>query len=543
MTYVGKDSNTTANGFVVQVTVLNIGALNAYVYNQGTTTVPDGSSKSIGSFDTYSASSKTVDITFSGLKALTPYDFKITATLGDGSTSEITGSQTTISDVAINTIGATSTSTKITVSGTATNATSVSDSNGNAYSLDNNGAFTRDYTVASNTKQDYTVTATGTGGSATKTVSRYTLPSLTAVTSTAGDQQVTITLTGVWGSSNNAQIFNGATQKSATNGSSTFTSGTSYTFNGLTNGTPYSWSVKLYNMNTSAYDVVYTSSDFAGLSFTPKLPGSIVPDGGPTSTEVNGYNIMYITSNTTLKFTGSYFYYFIVVGDGGSGGVYISSNDGGGGGGGLVSGYYRSNVNDELKITYNAGDNRNCFVITYNNTSLISVGAGSASYDGGDPYGGYAGDTTLTSDTTLLSQWYQNRGGANYDNFTKFFTLYDSNFHGQSQRNPLPPYVEGDGEPGVGNWRAGGGGAGAGGSGYNTGENGEGAIGGQGYIWYQDRVTYARGGSTGNMVSSGATKTYGSGGNNPKTDDPPYTAGPPITDGAHGVFAICWRNP
>jgi hypothetical protein len=182
-------------------------------------------------------------------------------------------------------------------------------------------------------------------------------------------------------------------------------------------------------------------------------------------------------------------------------------------------------------------------VITYNNTSLISVGAGSAGYYGGDPYGGDAGDTTLTSDTTLLSQWYQNRGGANYDNFTKLFTLYDSNFHGQSQRNPLPPYVEGDGEPGVGNWRAGGGGAGAGGSGYNTGENGEGAIGGQGYIWYQDRVTYARGGSTGNMVSSGATKTYGSGGNNPKTNDPPYTAGPPITDGAHGVFAIAWSNP
>jgi hypothetical protein len=355
------------------------------------------------------------------------------------------------------------------------------------------------------------------------------------VTSTAGDQQVTITLTGVWSSSNNAQIFNGATQKSATNGSSTFTSGTAYTFNGLTNGTTYSWSVKLYNMNTSAYDVVYTSSNFAGLSFTPKLPGSIVPDGGPTPTVVNGYNIMYITSNTTLKFTvDKKFYYFIVVGDGGSGGVYRSSNEGGGGGGGVVDGYYKSNVNDELKITYNAGNTKKCFEITYNNTSLISVGAGSVGYDSGDPYGGDAGDTTLTSDRTLLSQWRQGNGGANFEDFTKFFTEYDSSYQSRGRSG------------GKGNWKAGGGGAGAaagaGGSGYNTGGNGNGAVGGQGHEWFQDHVTYAHGGSTGDMASSHPANTPGSGGNNPPTDDPPYTAGPPITDGAHGVFAIAWSN-
>jgi len=279
--------------------------------------------------------------------------------------------------------------------------------------------------------------------------------------------------------------------------------------------------------------VVYTSSDFAGLSFTPKLPGSIVPDGGPTSTEVNGYNIMYITSNTTLKFTvDKKSYYFIVVGDGGSGGQGQDSNEGGGGGGGVVSGLYKSTVNDEITITYNAGDNKNCFVITYNNTSLISVGAGlQAGFVGDANNGGYAGKTKLTSDTTLLSQWRQGKGGANFDDFTKFFTEYDSNFRGQSQRNSLSPYVEGDGEPGVGNWRAGGGGAGAGGSGYDTGGNGEGAVGGEGYIWGQDRVTYARGGSTGNMVVSHPTTTPGSGGSTK-----------PNTNGAPGVFAIAWSN-
>lgn len=532
---INYDTSTYSGGYLMTATSITVYLANIINVYSVTATATDVTGDTTG-IPKGGTTAQKGSIAFT-CKPMKPYRISISGYYGDGSkyTFALTPFDvTTPSDVSITNISATSTTTKITVSGTVTNATSVKDSNGNDYSL-SNGTFSREYTVDANTQQTYTVTATGTGGSDEKTVSRYTLPSLTAVTSTAGDQQVTITLTGVWGSSNNAQIFNGATQKSATNGSSTFTSGTAYTFNGLTNGTPYSWSVKLYNMNTSAYDVVYTSSNFAGLSFTPKLPGSIVPDGGPTSTEVSVYSIKYITSNTTLKFTGSYFYYFIVVGDGGNGGQFSDSNEGGGGGGGVVSGWYKSTVNDEITITYNAGDNKNCFVITYNNTSLISVGAGlQAGFNGNSDSvnGGYAGKTKLTSDTTLLSQWYQNRGGANYNDFTKFFTEYDSNFRGQSQRNSLSPYVQGDGEPGVGNWRAGGGGAGAGGSGYNTGDNGEGAVGGEGYIWFQDRVTYARGGSTGNMVSSYPTTTPGSGGSTK-----------PNTNGARGVFAIAWRNP
>jgi hypothetical protein len=532
MSYVDNNSNIKSDRFVVRVNVINVGAITA-------TNTTLNNAGSVGSFTTYSGSSQTVSITFSdSLIPVTKYDYKITGTLGDGTTVDIFGSQTTISNVSVALSRTVPNTNDCGIFATAENATGgVKLSNGSDLTVQPSGQYYVKVTgLDSDKSYSYTVTATGDGGgTATASVNFYTLPILTAVTSTAGDQQVVFTFTGTW---SGAQLWDGSTKKQ-----DNLTSGTAYTFTGLTNGTPYSWSVKLLNRNTNAYDQEYSSTIFAGLSFTPKLPGSIVPDGGPTPTEVNVWNIMYITSTTTLKFTGSYFYYFIMVGDGGSGGVYRSSNEGGGGGGGVVSGLYKSNVNDEITITYKAGDYNDCFAIKYNNTSLISVGAGSAGYDGGGPYGGDAGDTTLTSDTTLLSQWYQNRGGANYDNFTKFFTLYDSNFHGQSQSNPLPPYVEGDGEPGVGNWRAGGGGAGAGGSGYNTGENGEGAIGGQGYIWYQDRVTYARGGSTGNMVSSGATKTYGSGGNNPTTDDPPYTAGPPITDGAHGVFAICWRNP
>jgi hypothetical protein len=451
------------------------------------------------------------------LIAVTQYNYKITGTLGDGTTVDIFGSQTTISDVAITTISATSTTTTITVSGTAKNTTSVSDSGGTGYTLDN-GSFTHEYTVASNTQQTYTVQATGTGGgTATASVNFYTLPILTAVTSTAGDQQVVFTFTGTW---SGAQLWDGSTKKQ-----DNLTSGTAYTFTGLTNGTPYNWTVKLLNRNTNAYDQEYSSTSFAGLSFTPKLPGTIIPDGGPTPVTVNGYNIMYITSTAELRFTGAYFYYFIIMGSGGNTlSNPFNGSVGGGGSGGLVDGYYKSTTGDTVDIIFieNNREPSHSFALTYNNTNIITAGpGGTATYE----LGGMPGNTTHVENTDLLSRWRQGGGGGNYEDFTKFFTVYDSNYHGQSQSNPLPPYVNGNGQPGKNITNNGpGGGGGAGGAASND-------IGGQGYIWFVDRITYATGGS----VSDSLPATYGSGGSGKNDGDEPG-------NGYRGLFAIAWRN-
>jgi hypothetical protein len=559
MTYVGKDSNTTANGFVVQVTVLNIGALNAYVYNQGTTTVPDGSSKSIGSFDTYSASSKTVDIAFSGLKALTSYDFKITATLGDGSTAEKTDSQTTISDVVINTISATSTSTTITVSGTATKATSVKDSNGNGYSLDNNGAFTRDYTVASNTKQEYTVTATGTGGSATKTVSYYTLPTVSISTSAtsyqvaSGSSTVTVTLN-VSGAFDKVQVYD--SNFSTLLGTGTTANNYSIDVTKGKDGSPYTFYAVPYDNTLSSPG--YNNGLAASTSFSVTDAGTVAPTGGPTPSSFTyggeTWYVMYITSNTTLTFTGSFNYQFMCIGKGGTGGNYSSDTTeagGGGGAGSMAYGTFTSTANDI--ITYSFGSYK----------SMTLNGSGSYNYAVISPYVGLDGLTPIRTDQNqdgLIQAGNQGDGGS-----AALSLVFSSGNHFiTSGQDPtiLPPSFSSvtglyghTGANGIWNDSNNGGGGGGGGGATENGSNtrtpgtpldrdgaalgNEGGAGGLGYTWI-DNIEYGRGGPGGSIRGRDAVRnalyTAGSGG----TGGGMYS--PSGSPGQGALFAIAWKK-
>ena len=516
MSYVDNNSNIKYDSFVVRVNVINVGAITA-------TNTTLNNAGSVGSFTTYSGSSQTVSITFSdSLKPVTQYNYKITGTLGDGTTVDIFGSQTTISNVSVALSRTVPNTNDCGIFATAENATGgVKLSNGSDLTVQPSGQYYVKVTgLDSDKSYSYTVTATGDGGgTATASVNFYTLPILTAVTSTAGDGQVVITFTGTW---SGAQLWDGSTKKQ-----DNLTSGTAYTFTGLTNGTSYNWTVKLLNRNTNAYDQEYSSTSFAGLSFTPKLPGTIIPDGGPTPVTVNGYNIMYITSTTTLTFTGAYFYYFIIMGSGANTLYYpFGGSVGGGGSGGLMDGYYKSTTGDKLTIIFiqhgSNDDPSQSFTLRDNNTGtdIVTAGPGGRSTE---ELGGPPGNITYVHDTTLLSRWRQGGGGGNYEDFTKFFTVYDSNYHGQSQRNPLPPYVEGNGQPSSNITNNGpGGGGGAGGAASND-------IGGQGYIWFIDRITYATGGSV-----SDSTTTYGSGGSGKNN-------GQEQGKGNSGLFAIAWR--
>jgi len=483
-------------------------------------------------------------------KPMTPYRISISGYYGDGSkyTFALTPFDvTTPSNVSITNISATSTTTKITVSGTVTNATSVKDSNGNAYSLDNNGAFTRDYAVTSNTQQTYTVKASGTGGSDENTVSRYTLPTVSISTSAtsyqvaSGSSTVTVTLN-VSGAFDKVRVYSDSNFSTLV-GTGTTANNYSIDVTKGKDGSPYTFYAVPYDNTLSSPD--YNTALAASTSFSVTA-GSKKPTGGPEPTVTNGWNIMYITSAnigsySTLTFSGAFNYQILVVGTGGDGGGpsqgysgYASIiGCGGGGAGGVVACQYTSSAGDQLKLSVNDVGNitgRYASMSVYKGDKLGEAKAyfgwfGSTSdYDEGlnvriNGDGGDSGHSTV---------------GSTLSCFTSVTTTSEKTYG-----NGLAPYDGGGG----------GGGGGATQNGYNGGKPGglsnQGGAGGAGYTWSIDGLEYARGGQGGSIngrtALGTALNTAGSGGTGASVKDDGSGSFYGDTTGQGYLFAIAWQ--
>jgi hypothetical protein len=482
-------------------------------------------------------------------RPMTRYRISISGYYGDGSkyTFALTPFEvTTPSDVSITNIGATSTSTTITVSGTATNATSVRDSNGNVYSLDNNGAFTRDYAVASNTQQTYTVKASGTGGSDENTVSRYTLPTVSISTSAtsyqvaSGSSTVTVTLN-VSGAFDKVRVYSDSNFSTLVG---TSTSANSYSVDVAKgkDGSPYTYYAVPYDNTLSSPD--YNTTLAASTSFSVTA-GSIKPTGGPVPTVTNGWNIMYITSAnissySTLTFSGAFNYQIIVVGAGGDGNSYkdgdVNNRQGGGGGGagGVVVFQYTSSAGHQLVLRVQTGSYVEMQVNKVDNTPLGVTPLGVATAGFGFA-GNISGDGGLSSSGAVKS--VGSDGKYVYTTPSCFTSV--STYVVKSGGNGLPNNF--------GNQGGGGGGGGVTQDGYDGGQPGglgnQGGAGGAGYTWSVDGVEYARGGPGGfikgaGTLGLGVSTTAGSGGSG-------GSGGPSgiirETTGQGYLFAIAWQ--
>jgi hypothetical protein len=280
--------------------------------------------------------------------------------------------------------------------------------------------------------------------------------------------------------------------------------------------------------------------------------GSIKPDGGPTPTVTNGWNIMYITSDNigsynTLTFSGAFNYQIIIVGAGGDGNSYkdgdVNNRQGGGGGGagGVYTCKYTSSAGEKLWVRVQTGFYVEVYVYKVDNTPL---GTASASFGSpGTPYtdsawgdGGYSGASSSQKVVAGTDGKYRFEPGP-----PSCFT--SARAYGiENGGNGLPNNFGSQG--------GGGGGGGAFIPGYNAGKysggngNGnQGGSGGDGVIWSVDGVEYARGGPGGFINGAGTlglsvSTTAGSGGSG-------GSGGPSgiirETTGQGYLFAIAWQ--
>jgi len=283
---------------------------------------------------------------------------------------------------------------------------------------------------------------------------------------------------------------------------------------------------------------------------------------------------MYITSTTTLKFTGAFTYQFIFIGIGGTGGNGEEGNGhsltggGGGGGGAVVGGQYVSTAGDSINFTMVTDVGYSAMGLTNGQASKFSIfvnigGNGTSSGDmlGTDydpaPPPPYYTDAYGESGTAYYDQC--GRGGAlgkiaYYDyqvnngsiivtsasGFTNLTSAFSSMY--------VPRYSPAIGYRSVSNSKGGaGGGAGAGGNAevLDNRPNGtlgnQGGGGGKGYTWI-DNIEYARGGQGGSILGSTSTgltssNTAGSGGTGASTISGRVNG----SKGQPGMFAIAWK--